>query len=151
MGTETVHYIKYKDIQDALSVLNKLEAIEGQPHNPQQWSNQNRPHACSSYGREDHRDGRMHAVRQTYVSREQRCMRNSRYPEQEDYNTQETYRMSGSNRRNYSHSRNMTKVSTLNAEATPYSQARNTQESERQITGWETSEEQSRGPYAVHI
>jgi len=40
-------------IQDAVSVLNKLEAIEGQHHNPQKWSNQNRPHACSSYGRKD--------------------------------------------------------------------------------------------------
>ena len=82
MGTETVHYIKYKDIQDALSVLNKMEVIDGQHHKPQQRSNQNRPHARSSYGGEDHRDGRTHAVRQTYVSREQRRTRNSRYPEQ---------------------------------------------------------------------
>jgi len=52
-----------KTIQDTLSVLNKPEAIKGQHHNPQQWSNQNRPHACSSYSREDHRDGRMHVVR----------------------------------------------------------------------------------------
>jgi hypothetical protein len=36
-----------KTIQDALSVLDKLEAIEGQHHSPQQWSNQNRPHARS--------------------------------------------------------------------------------------------------------
>jgi hypothetical protein len=49
-----------KTIQDAVSVLNKLEAIEGQHHNPQQWSNQNRPHARSSYGREDQTDGRTH-------------------------------------------------------------------------------------------
>jgi len=60
-----------KTIQDAWSVLNKLEAIEGQHHNPQQRSNQNRPHARSSYDREDHKDGRTHSVRQTYVSREQ--------------------------------------------------------------------------------
>jgi len=119
-----------KTIQDALSVLNKLEAIEGQNHNPQQWSNQNRPHACSSYDREDHRDGRMRAVRQTYVSREQRCTRNSRYPEQESYDIQETYRRSGSNRRNYSPRRNTTNASALNAEATPYNQARNSQENE---------------------
>ena len=33
-----------KTIQGALSVLNKLEAIEGQHHNLQQWSNQKRPH-----------------------------------------------------------------------------------------------------------
>ena len=58
-------------IQDALSVLNKLEAIDGQHHNPQQWSNQNRSHARSSDGREDYRNGRTHEVRQTYVSREQ--------------------------------------------------------------------------------
>jgi len=64
-----------KTIQDALSVLNKLEAIEGQHHSPQQWSNQNRPHARSSYGREDHGDGRTHAVRQTYVSQEQKDAR----------------------------------------------------------------------------
>ena len=43
-----------KTIQDVLSVLNKLEAIEGQHHNPQQWSNQNRPHARRSYDTEDH-------------------------------------------------------------------------------------------------
>ena len=55
-----------KTIQDALSLLNKLEATEGQHHNPQPWSNQNRPHARSSYSREDHGDGRTHAVRQTY-------------------------------------------------------------------------------------
>ena len=78
-----------KTIQDALSVLNKLEAIEAQHHNPQQWSNQKKPHARSSYGREDHRDGRTHAVRQTNVSREQRRTRNSRYPEQEGYDIQE--------------------------------------------------------------
>jgi hypothetical protein len=40
-----------KTIQDALGVLIKLEAIEGQYHNKQQWSNQNRPHARSSYDR----------------------------------------------------------------------------------------------------
>jgi len=119
-----------KTIQDALSVLNKLEAIEGQHHKPQQWSNQYRPHARSSYGREDHRDGRTQAVRQTYVSREQRRTRNSRYPEQEGYDIQETYRRSGSNRKNYSPRRNMTNASTLNAEATPYNQARSSQESE---------------------
>ena len=39
-----------------------------QHHNPQQWSNQNRPHTRSSYEREDHRDGRTHAVRQIFVS-----------------------------------------------------------------------------------
>ena len=65
---------------NALSVLKNLEAIEGQHHNPQQWSNQKRPQAPTSYGREDHRDGRTHAVRQTYVSREQGRTRNSRYP-----------------------------------------------------------------------
>ena len=54
-----------KTIQDALSVLNNLEAIESQNYNPHK---QNRPHARSSYGREDHRNGRKHAVRQTYVS-----------------------------------------------------------------------------------
>jgi len=68
-------------IQGASSVLNKLKAIEGQCHNPQKWSHQNGPHARSSYGREDHRDGTTHAVRQTYVSREQRRTRNSSYPE----------------------------------------------------------------------
>ena len=88
-----------KTLQFALAVLNKLEAIEGQYHNPQQWSNQNRPHARSSYDREDYKDGRTHSVRQTYVNREQRLTRNSRYPEQEGYNIQETYRRSGSNRR----------------------------------------------------
>ena len=119
-----------KTIQDALSVLNKLEAIEGQHHNSQQWSNQNRPPARSSYSREEHRDGRTHAVRQTYVSREQRRTRNSRYPEQEGYDVQETYRRSGNNRRNYSPHSNMTNASTLNAEATPYNQARSSQENE---------------------
>jgi hypothetical protein len=119
-----------KTIQDALSVLNKPETIEGQHRKPQQWSNQNRPYARSSYGREDHRDGRTQAVRQTYVSREQRRTRNSRYPEQEGYDIQKTHRRSGSNRRNYSPRRNMTNASALNAEATPYSQARNSQESE---------------------
>jgi len=89
-------------IQGGLSVLNKFEDIEGQHHNPQQWSEQNRPHARSSYRREDHRDGRTHAVRQTYVSQEQRHTRNCRYPEQEGYDIQETSRRSGSNRRNYS-------------------------------------------------
>ena len=72
-----------KTIQDALSVLNKLEAIEGQQHNPQQWFNQNRPHALSSYNREDSWNGRTHKVRQTCVSREQRRTRNCRYQEQE--------------------------------------------------------------------
>jgi len=57
-----------KTIQDAVSVLNKLEAIDGQHHNPQQWSNQNGLHARTSYDREDQRDGRTHAVSQTYVS-----------------------------------------------------------------------------------
>jgi len=105
-----------------LNVLKKLEAIEGQHHNPQQWSNQNRPHAHSSYGREGHRNGRTHAVRQIYVRREQRRTRNSRYPEQEGYDihVQETYRRSGSNRRNYSPRRDMKNASALNAEATPY-------------------------------
>jgi len=74
-----------KRVHDDLCVLNKLEAIDGQHHNSQQWSNQNRLHARSNYDREDHRDGRTHAVRQTYVSREQRRTRNSRYPEQENY------------------------------------------------------------------
>jgi hypothetical protein len=119
-----------KTIQDALNVLNKLEVIEGQHHNPQQWSNQNRPHARSSYGREDHKDGRTHAVRQTYVSRELRRTRNSGYPEQEGYDIQETYRRSGSNRRNYSLRHNKTNASALNAVATPYNQARNSQENE---------------------
>ena len=119
-----------KTIQDALSVLNKLEAIEGQHHNTQQWSNQNRPYARSSYGREDHRDGRTHTVRQTNASQEQRRTRNSRYPEEEGYDVQETYRRSGSNRRNYSPRRNMTNASALNAEATSYNQARNSQENE---------------------
>jgi len=49
-------------IQDTLNVLNKLETIEGQHHNPQQWSNQNRPRTCSSYDREDHKDSGTHAV-----------------------------------------------------------------------------------------
>jgi len=79
-----------KTLQDALSVLNKLEAVEVHHHNSQQWSNQNRPNAHSSYGRKDHRDGRTHAVRQTNVSREKRRTRNSRYPEQEGYDIQET-------------------------------------------------------------
>ena len=48
-----------KTIQVALVVLNKLEAIEGQHQNPQQWSNQKRPHARSSCG---HRDGRTHVA-----------------------------------------------------------------------------------------
>ena len=117
-----------KTIEDN-SVLNELEVIEGQHHYPQQWSNQNRPHAPSSYSREDYRDGRTHAVRQTYVSREQRLSRNSRYPEQEGYDIQETYRP-GHKRRNYSPRRNMTNASTLNAEVTPYNQARNSQENE---------------------
>jgi hypothetical protein len=79
-----------KTIQDALSVLTKLEAIKGQQHNPQRWSNHNRPQAHSSYGREDHRDGRTHAVRQTYASREQSRTRNFRYPEHEGYDKQES-------------------------------------------------------------
>ena len=29
-------------------------AIEGQHHNPQQWSDQKRPHSRSSYGRQEH-------------------------------------------------------------------------------------------------
>ena len=52
-----------KTIQDVLSVLNKLEAIESQHHNPQQWSDQNRPYSRCSYGWEDHRVGRTNAVR----------------------------------------------------------------------------------------
>ena len=119
-----------KTIQNSLSVLNKLEAIEGQHHNPQQWPTPSRPHARSSYCREDHRDGRTHAVRQTYVSREQRRTRNSRYPEQEGYDIQEKYRTSGSNRKNYSPRCNIKNVAALNAEAIPYSQARNSQENE---------------------
>jgi len=80
-------------IHDALSVLNKLEAIDGQHQNPQQWSNQNRPHARSSYGREGHRNGRTHGVRQTYVSREQWRKRYSGYPEEVGYDIQEIYRL----------------------------------------------------------
>jgi len=91
-----------KTIQDALNVLNKQEVIEGQHQNSQQWSDQNRPHSRSNYDKEDQRDGRTHAVRQTYVSREQRRKGNSMYPEQEGYDIQETYRRSGSIRRNYS-------------------------------------------------
>jgi len=117
-------------MQDTLNVLNKLEAIDGQHHNPQQWSNQNRPHVCSSYDREDHKDGRTHSVRQTYVSREQRCTKNPMYSVQPGYDTQETYRRSGSNRRNYSPHHNMANASALNPEATWYNQARNSQESE---------------------
>jgi hypothetical protein len=67
----------------------------------------------------------MHAVRQ-----EQRRTRNSRYPEQEGYDIQKTYRRLGSNRRNYSPHRNTTNAPAVNAEATPYNQARNSQESE---------------------
>jgi len=70
-------------------------------------------------------------VRQTYVSREQRRTRNSRYPEQESYDKQEIYKRSGSNKRNYSTRRNMTNASTLNSEATTYNQARNLQENEK--------------------
>jgi hypothetical protein len=113
--------IRIKTIQDA---------IEGQQHSSQQWSNRNRLHARSNYDREDQRDGSKHAVRQTYVSREQRHARNSRYPEQESYDIQETYRRSRGNRRNYSSRRNMTNAAALNAEATPYRQARNSQEKE---------------------
>jgi hypothetical protein len=57
-----------KTIQDAMSVLNILEAINGQYHNPQQGYDQNRPCARSSYDTEERRDGRTHAVRQTYMS-----------------------------------------------------------------------------------
>ena len=39
MGTEIVRYIKYKDNTGWFSVLNKPEAIEGEHHNPQKWSN----------------------------------------------------------------------------------------------------------------
>ena len=67
-------------------------------------------------------------MRQTFVSREQRFTRNSGYPERGSYDIQETSRRSGSNRRNYSPRRNMTNASALNAEATPYNQARNSQE-----------------------
>jgi hypothetical protein len=67
----------------------------------------------------------MHALRQTYVSREQRRTKSSRYPEQERYYMQETYRRSGSKGRNYSSRLNITNATALNAEATPYSQARN--------------------------
>jgi len=52
---------------------------------------------------------------------------------QECYDIQETYRRSGCNRSNirrYSPRRNMTNASALNAEATPYSQVRNSQENE---------------------
>jgi hypothetical protein len=93
-------------------------------------ANQNRPHARSNYDREEQRDGRTHAVRQTYLIREQRRRRNSRYPEQESYAIEETYRRLGSNRRNYSSCRNMINAAALNAEATPYNRARNSQENE---------------------
>jgi len=52
---------------------------------------------------------------------------------QECYDIEETHRRSGSNgsnRRPYSLRRNMTNASALNAEATPYSQVRNSQENE---------------------
>jgi hypothetical protein len=115
-------------IQDTLSVLNKLEAIEAQHHNPQQWSNQNRPHIHSSYDREDHRDGRTHAGRQTFVSRKQRRTRSPMYTVQQGYDMKETYRRSGSNKRNYSPHHNMADTSALYPEATWYNQARNSQE-----------------------
>jgi len=74
-------------------------------------------------------------------------MRNSRYPEQEGYNLQETYR-SGSNRRNYSPHHNMTNASALKLHCTV---RLGIHRKMRWITGWETSEEQSRGTYVVHI
>ena len=111
-----------------MNVLNKLEAIEGQHHNPQQWSNQNRPHTRSSYDREDHKDGRTHTVRQTDVSREQRRTRNPTYSGQQGYDIKETYRRLGSNKRNYSPHHNMANASALNPEATQYNQTRNSQE-----------------------
>ena len=119
-----------KTIQDALNVQNKVEAIEDQDHNSQQLSNQNRPHARNSYGREDNTDGRTHAVRQTYIRREQIRTKYSRCSEREGYDIQKRYKRSRSNRRNYSHRRDMTNASAVNAEATPYNQARNSQEIE---------------------
>jgi hypothetical protein len=44
----------------------------------------------------------------------------------------------------------MTNAPALNAEATPYIRLR-IHRKMRRITGWKTSEEQSRGQYAVHI
>jgi carboxypeptidase C (cathepsin A) len=119
-----------KAIQDALNVLSKLEAIDSQHNNPQLRSNENRSFACSNYNREEYREGRTHSVRQTYVNREQRRIRNSVYPEQQSCDRQETYGSSGGNRRNYSPRRNMATASALDPEARPYNQDRTSQGNE---------------------
>jgi hypothetical protein len=126
MGRVIICYIKYKDNTRCLELLNKLEAIEDQHHNPQQWSNQNRPHASSSYGREDHRNGRTQAVTKTYVSenndvREILGALNRKIT---------TYKRNTGGREVAEGiiRRNMTNASALNAEATPYCRVRNSQE-----------------------
>jgi hypothetical protein len=111
-----------KTIQDALNVLDKLEAIEGQYNHPQPRYNPNRAQARSDYNREDHKESRTHTVRRTYEDREQRHTRNSRYREQQSHHRQETYGRPRNSRRNYSPRRNMTNVPALNPEATPYNQ-----------------------------
>ena len=70
-------------IQDALNVLNRLEAIDGHHDTSQEGPSQNTRQTRNNYHREDHRDGRTHAVRQTYIDRERRNVRNSRYPVQQ--------------------------------------------------------------------
>ena len=81
-----------KTIQNAVCVLNKLEANKCQHHNPQQWSIIRTSHmhvpvtVLKATEMKKPRGGR------TYVSREQRRTRNFMYPEQECYDIQETYR-----------------------------------------------------------
>ena len=117
-------------IQDALNVLNRLEAIDGHQNTSQQRPSQNTGQTRNNYHREDHRDGRTHAVRQAYIDQERRNVRNSRYPVQQGYNRHETYRRLGGSRRNHSPGRNVTNESALNPEATPYNQGRNSREIE---------------------
>jgi hypothetical protein len=117
-------------IHDALNVLNRLEAIGDYQDSSQQGPSQNTIQTRNKYHREDHRDGRTHAVRQTSIDQEPRNVRNSRYPVQQGYNRHETYRRLEGSRRNYSRGRNVTNESAVNPEATPYNKGRNSREIE---------------------
>jgi hypothetical protein len=93
-----------------------MYGISWKPHtvkinHPQLPSNEDRSHARSNYKREDYREDRTHSVRQTYVNRGQRRVRNTMYPEQQNCDRKGIYGRSGSNRRNYSSRRNVATVS----------------------------------------
>jgi hypothetical protein len=73
-------------------------------------------------------------------------MRNPMYSVQQGYDIQETYRSLGCNKRIFTPHHNMANTSALNPEPTQYNQGRNSQENEMEDT-----EEQIRGPHAVHV